>query len=382
MGARLMAPRLLLVLLLALVALAPGPTLAHTLSVARVDIARTAGATSAQIEIDLSIRDLALTLALDADGDEQVTWGELDAIRAPLQRFVVDGLGVKSDAGDCTLRPRGLATRRYDDGVHASVRLVAQCPSARGWKVDYRLLFDVDPEHRALLTLREGEDVRVETLGRDSDPVAFGAAGDEQGHPAGTPALLGFLSEGVHHILIGYDHVAFLLSLLLPAALRRRDDDWVPVTTLRGPLLHVLGIVTAFTVAHSVTLSLAALGWVKPASRAVEAAIALSVLLAALNNLRPVVTRRLWLVGFCFGLVHGFGFAGALTELGLPADARLLALVGFNVGVELGQLAVVCAVLPLLFLVRRRRWYSRVALPLLSLAIGALAIAWLWQRLG
>lgn len=368
------------VLLLLMVAAAPAH--AHTLSVARVELARAAGSTGAQVEVDLSLRDLALTLPLDANRDEQVTWGELDAVRAPLQRFVVDGLGIASDAGRCTLRPLGLATRRYDDGAYASVRMAVECPSARGWQVDYRLLFDVDPEHRALLTLRDGDDVQVQTRGRDGGPVAFGPAGDGQARRAGTPALLGFLREGVHHILIGYDHLAFLLSLLLPAALRRRDGQWVPATHLREPLLHVLGIVTAFTVAHSVTLSLAALGWVAPASRAVEAAIALSVLLAALNNLRPVVTRRLWLVGLCFGLIHGFGFAGALGELGLPADARLLALVGFNLGVELGQLAVVCVVLPLLFVLRRQRWYARVALPLLSLAICAVAIAWLWQRLG
>jgi len=178
-----------------------------------------------------------------------------------------------------------------------------------------------------------------------------------------------------------FNLIAFLLSLLLPAALLRQHGEWLPAEGFRRVVTQVLGIVTAFTLAHSLTLSLAALGWVTPASRWVEPAIAISVLLAAINNVRPLITRRAWVVGFGFGLIHGFGFAGALGELGLPTTTRLLALVGFNVGVELGQLVVVCAVLPGLFLLRRARWYAGTAMPLLSLAICAVAATWLWQRL-
>jgi hypothetical protein len=140
-------------------------------------------------------------------------------------------------------------------------------------------------------------------------------------------------------------------------------------------------VVTAFTLAHSLTLSLAALGWVVPASRWIEAAIAASVLLAALNNLRPVATRRLWVIAFGFGLIHGFGFAGALTELGLPTGARLACLVGFNLGVEIGQLAVVALVLPVLFALRHRAVYVRALMPAASLGIAALAGMWCVQRL-
>jgi hypothetical protein len=139
--------------------------------------------------------------------------------------------------------------------------------------------------------------------------------------------------------------------------------------------------VTAFTLAHSITLSLAALGWITPASRWIEAAIAASVLLAALNNLLPVVNKRLWVMGFAFGLIHGFGFAGALSELGLPTGARLQALVGFNLGVEIGQLAVVAMVLPLLFVMRTKPWYAKICMPLASLVIACLAVWWLYLRL-
>ena len=114
-------------------------------------------------------------------------------------------------------------------------------------------------------------------------------------------------------------------------------------------------VVTAFTVAHSITLSLAALGVISLPSRLVESAIAASVVLAALNNVCPVVYGGRWIIAFCFGLIHGFGFASVLTDLGLPQDSLLLALVAFNLGVELGQLAIVAVFLPIAYALRGRR---------------------------
>jgi hypothetical protein len=184
----------------------------------------------------------------------------------------------------------------------------------------------------------------------------------------------------VHHIWIGYDHILFLISLLLPAVVVRREGRWVPVGTLRSALLSVLAVVTAFTLSHSITLSLAALGVVGLPSRLVESGIALSVLLAALNNIWPVVTRRTWLLAFGFGLVHGFGFASVLADLGLPRDALALALAGFNIGVELGQLSIVLIVVPLIFLFRARPFYRPAILVGGSSAIALIASVWLVGR--
>jgi hypothetical protein len=143
----------------------------------------------------------------------------------------------------------------------------------------------------------------------------------------------------------------------------------------------VFKIVTAFTVAHSLTLSLAALKMVTLPSRWVESAIAASVLLAALNNIRVIVRGRLWLVAFAFGLIHGFGFANVLTELGLPRQTLLLALVGFNLGVEAGQLAIVSLFLPLAFAVRRSLFYQKGVVRIGSILIAIVAARWLMERL-
>ena len=346
---------------------------AHSLSVAHVDIKAGPDVREMQVEIDLALRDLALTLPLDANRDEQLSWGELLIARAQIEALVASHLQLSTAAGVCTLVPGQLGTRRYDDGGYASLRMTARCPSASALLVDYRLFFDQDPQHRALITMRRGDQIVTAIARQDDTAVSL---------PTTSRApFLDFLREGVAHILAGYDHLAFLLSLLLPAALLRGKGRWEPVPKARDGAWHVLGIVTAFTAAHSITLSLAALGWVRPVGAWIEVGIAASIALAALNNLRPIITRRLWLVGFVFGLIHGFGFAGALLEIGLPSGARVSALLGFNLGVELGQLLVVAAVLPVLLLVRRARWYPRWALPAGSLAIAALAAWWLYQRL-
>ena len=155
---------------------------------------------------------------------------------------------------------------------------------------------------------------------------------------------------------------------------------WQAVETFRAAFVDVFKIVTAFTIAHSITLSLATLGVISLPSRWVESAIAASVVLAALNNVWPLFHGRRWMVAFAFGLIHGFGFASVLADLGLPREALALALVGFNLGVEGGQLAIVAVFLPLAFALRRTSFYRRAVMVGGSLVIAALAGVWLVER--
>jgi hypothetical protein len=155
---------------------------------------------------------------------------------------------------------------------------------------------------------------------------------------------------------------------------------WAPASRFRDTFWDVFRVATSFTVAHSITLSLAALSVVQLPSRLVESTIAFSVVLAALNNVWPLVHGRRWLVAFGFGLIHGFGFASVLADLGLPRDALLLALVGFNVGVELGQLAIIALFLPLAYALRRTWFYRRLIFVGGSAAIALVAAVWLVER--
>jgi hypothetical protein len=236
--------------------------------------------------------------------------------------------------------------------------------------VDYAFLRDIDGSHRLLVRMNDGTAVRSLVV-RPGIPHEIGAA-----HASGAREFLRYLEEGAHHIWIGYDHLAFLLALLLPAVLLRGADWRQPVPRLRTAIFETLTIVSAFTISHSITLALAALGILRPPPMLIEVAIALSVAAAAsINLLRRWNLRGAWLA-FGFGFIHGFGFANALADLGLGRGDIVVPLLGFNLGVELGQLAVVAAVLPLLFVLRAQRAYATYWLPGASGAIALVGIYW------
>jgi hypothetical protein len=323
---------------------------------------------------DIALRDLDAATTLDANGDGEITWGEVRAKRAEIAAYALSRLDLASGGTACPLGAADALIDQHSDGAYAVLRLSAKCPQpGPALSVEYRLLFDIDPTHRGLLQYVED--------GRTHSAI-FSAEARAQTLGAGTAwqQLTAYVHEGVWHIWLGFDHILFLLSLLLPAVLLRRGGAWQPAESFRGAFWDVARIVTAFTVAHSITLTLAALNIVSLPSRWIESAIALSVVLAAINNVFPVVSHGRWLAAFGFGLIHGFGFAGALRDLGLPTGSLALSLFGFNVGVELGQLAIVGVFLPAAFWLRSTWTYRRVVLAGGSALIAAIAGVWLVER--
>jgi hypothetical protein len=360
--------------LLAILLLLPGAAFAHKPSDSYLSL-RVEGA-DLRGQWDIALRDLELAVGLDGDGDGRITWGELRAAGGAVEAYAGSRLAIASAGLGCPLRFDELLTDRHTDGAYAVLRFEARCVEAPSrLDVDYGLLFDLDPLHRGLL--------RLERAGRTSTAI-FGVDSARQRLVLGEEPVLRTLGryarEGVWHIWIGADHVLFLLCLLLPAVLRREEGHWRPVPRLRDALGQVLRLVTAFTAAHSITLCLAVLGWIALPSRLVESAIAASVVLAALDNLHPLFAGRRTALAFGFGLVHGMGFASVLADLGLPRGSLVPALLGFNLGVELGQLAIVAALVPLAFALRGSAGYRRVAFPAGSAAIACLAAAWLAER--
>lgn len=324
---------------------------------------------------DIALRDIDFALGLDSDGNAEITWGELRARQSDISAWALSRLEV-TRIGVCPLRVEGLQVDDHTDGGYAVLHLRGVCPSATGAVgLQYRLLFDLDKLHRGLLRLTSDGATYTTVLSPTSDLVQFGAAQESRWEQ-----FFQYLVEGIRHIWIGFDHILFLLSLLLPAVLVFQLRRWYGVTSFGAGAREVLWVVTSFTAAHSITLSLAALGLVSLPSRLVESAIALSVVLAAANNLWPVVEHRRWLVAFVFGLIHGFGFASVLSELGLPSDALVLSLLGFNAGVEIGQMAIVAGFLPVAFLLRNTRFYLRGVFVLGSWLTMLVASVWLLER--
>ncbi len=325
---------------------------------------------------DIALRDLEQAIGLDADGDGDITWGELRARHADISAFAMARLKLAGDGQACPLQVSGHEVDRHSDGAYTVLRFSGTCDSApAALDIGYSLFFDIDAQHKGLLSLEYRGRVQSIVFTPEQARQHF-----ELGELTAMRQFLSYGREGVWHIWIGYDHILFLLSLLLPAVLMRERRRWLPVARFGDAFWDVFKVVTSFTVAHSITLSLAALGVISLPSRLVESAIAASVVLAALNNLVPVVGGRRWVVAFAFGLIHGFGFASVLAELGLPRNALLLALVGFNLGVEAGQLAVVAAFLPLAYFLRASGFYRRVVLVGGSTAIVAIAMVWLLER--
>jgi hypothetical protein len=334
---------------------------------------------------DIALRDLDFAIGLDADGDGNITWGEVRARHGDIAAYAAARLAVSADGQRCRLEIGAQSVDEHTDGAYTVLPLRLACAAApKSLTLEYTLFADLDPQHRGLLNLSAGGATRTAVLGPQAPRQTF----DLAVQASGLTQLLDYLREGVWHIWVGFDHILFLLSLLLPAVGfwarpapgRPGRERWQPVASFPPAFWDVLRIVTAFTVAHSITLSLAALGWVALPSRLVESAIAASVVLAALNNVWPVFHRGRWMVAFAFGLVHGFGFASVLADLGLPQGALALALLGFNLGVEAGQLAIVAAFLPTAYLLRRSSFYRQVVLLGGSLAIAVLASVWMAER--
>jgi hypothetical protein len=377
------------------------------------------------VEWHIALRDLDTELRLDANDDGRLTWGEVRTRWPEIRQYAGSYLALSQAGQACAMQtptdadadaqPR-LAS--HSDGQYAVLSWIHVCAQQAGapWRqveVDYRLFALTDPTHRGIVHWRsvgaggqvhEGGTV-VMGIPRPRHALHFEglhglpAAGTSAPSPmppqsdtspsADTQTesilheLMRFIEDGMHHIAIGADHILFLMSLLLVSVWQRdRDQAWQARTTWQAGWQEVLKLVTAFTVAHSITLGLATFGVLSPPARWVESLIALSVLVAAMDNLLPIIPGPRWVIVFVFGLVHGFGFASALQDMALSGSTLAVPLLGFNLGVEAGQLSLVALVLPAACWMRRTRFYRLFAVNTGSALIAAMAMVWLIERMG
>ena len=363
------------------------PAFAHQASDAFVDVAASdSESATRRARVDVALRDLDLALDLDADRDGRLTWGEVKDARVRIDAFLDDGVRfgtatAESASKACENGSRRHEVARHSDGPYLVATYDLRC-AAGPLAIDYRLLRDMDTQHRAIIrsggvaiVVKPGE--RPVTLAAVSTPADGLTASDA----SVWDGFASFIASGVHHILVGWDHLAFLVVLLIPSVL---------VARIGSALRRVFATATAFTVAHSITLSLAALGWVALPAAPIEAAIAASIVVTALFSLRTISRREaskatpfvpMLMIAFGFGLVHGFGFANVLGDAGLAGTSVAASLLGFNLGVEIGQLAFIAVVLPILWIAARSRMAAiRVAVPVLTLMLGAAGIYWFIER--
>ena len=355
-------------------ALLAGSAQAHIASNSFVSLSVTGSHLAGTIE--LSIRDAELAVGIDRNNDNKITWGELRAAQGAIGDYVRNHLAIGAEGAACPIAIQPLQVNRRVDGNYVWLPISAQCATpVRTLQLRYSFLEGIDPSHRALLTVTANGLVQTGVLRASAAPVAFNVLSASPAREFGE-----YFRAGVSHIWSGIDHLLFLFSLLLPSVLLRKRHGWEPIVRPGPAFKSIITVVTAFTLAHSITLTLAALNVVRLPSRLTESVIAASIVIAALNNIFPVVTESRARIAFAFGLLHGFGFASVLADMGLPPGARLLSLVGFNCGIEAGQLAVVSCVMPVIYALRYARFYRRAVLPWASAAIAALAFVWFVQR--
>ncbi len=325
---------------------------------------------------DIALKDLDGELDLDADGDGQILWREVTARQTELLRYALGHLQLSQGPAACAARPASLRLTRHSDGVYAVLDFSFACADGvSDVTLAYSLLFDVDAQHRGLVRLAGAGDSWVSFSSDErTRPLTFAEV-------SRLHQMWEAFTSGVHHIAIGSDHLCFLFALLLPSVLRRRNGQWESVEKLRPALLEVLKVVTSFTVAHSITLGLAAFDVIRPEPKWVEVAIAASVALAALNNLWVLLPEGRWSLAFGLGLLHGFGFVNAMQDLGAGAAGIWASVLGFNLGVEAGQATIVAMFVPLAFALRNTRFYRVGMFRLGSVGILAAAVWWLGQRI-
>jgi hypothetical protein len=356
----------------AVTALGAGAAHAHQASATFARLEPTPDPARLRYEIRIAARDLYE--ALDLDSDREATADEIRRGARVITAYVTDRLEFDAAGAVCKTEP--VAVEPVEQGQRfARVELSVVCPGPiRTIGLEYDLFFDLDRRHIGFVSVGRGT---FQLTAPDDTRLEWDIGGEVDS------GLGGFVVSGVWHILDGLDHILFLMSLLLMAVVvRTGGGGGVAARPVRQAISYTGGIVTSFTVAHSFTLIGAALGWFELPSRLVESLIAASIVFVAVDNAIRLDPPRRYLVTFCFGLVHGLGFASMLRPL-LPPSEVVMPLLAFNVGVELGQLGIVLVAMPLLYLAIRALGparYRRVVLPLGAVVLGGLGFIWLVER--
>jgi hypothetical protein len=343
---------------------------AHKGSDAYLDIRQSDAVLSLQLSV--ALKDLDLLLPVDANADGLITWAEVQAATPAVLALLQTHAGLDAPAPGCALQWHFDGLERRSDGAYLRARSQANCaPSvALGWR--YSLFKAQDANHRLIVTGQlDGRDLLATTSPQQTMPLPLRQA--SAAPPRGTVAtLFDYLALGMHHLLQGYDHMAFLLALVLPLQLRLSRA----IAGQSNPWWALLRTITAFTIGHSITLVLATLGFTEGSPVWVEPVIAASIGVTALLNLYPVPALRPERLALVFGLVHGL-----LIEAAAPSGLLPWALAGFNLGVEAGQLTAVAGWVLLSQLVVRQPWYHRIVVRGGSRVLVLLASYWVWQRI-
>jgi len=330
--------------------------------------------------VEMTVKDVNVALDLSIDPspyfkgkNDEINLApypeEWEMYSAKLKTYLLSKIAIKNEGKKLDIQFKELEilplTKTLYIVYHFNLQPIDEIPESLD--IEYNVLFDKVDFHRGLTIIAHNWKAGIINNESMSSLIFSPSETTQTLSLTDSSMWSGFkalIKLGMWHIYIGIDHIFFLLALLLPAViLRRRRDERLniqPAEKFSTSLWYILKIVTLFTIAHSITLSLAALGIIHLESRIVESIIALSIGLAALHNIFPIVNKGESVITFLFGLFHGMGFASVLGEKGIEGEYLAASLLGFNIGVEIGQLLIVCAIFPILFILRKRPIYKKI----------------------
>ncbi len=345
----------------ALLALVVTTASAHETTRSFASVERDGAAVS--VRLRLAFRDLEVAVWMDEDLDGRITWGEARRRLDSIEAYVLARFGLEA-GGPCLLRRSGADASVSGGVAYFNLDLEGRCPIADApLTVRSTVFAEIDPDHRQFLRVVGDGAPTSAVLSADNPEVEVSGGGLAS-------AFTAYFASGVEHLIGGPDHLVFLIVLILPA-LRAAGGA-------RRAALGVIAAVTGFTLAHAVTLTAAASELIRPPTAAVEALIALSILVTAVDNVRPFIPAPRTGVAAAFGIIHGFGFASTLDALDLSGASLAAALLGFNLGIETAQIIVVSAVMPALWILGKGQLLLRLG----SFGAAAVSLWWLWERAG
>ncbi|MDY6976007.1 MAG: HupE/UreJ family protein [Pseudomonadota bacterium] len=349
------------------------PALSHELSNGYLTLKNDSGETLSG-ELLLKPKEIGQAAGLDINNDGNLTWGEVIRNHNLVNGYIQNHLIIRGSETRCTVSLASPSIRDISAESLLVYPLSVNCAFLNEVSVRYTGLVSDFPTHKLLTSITLNEQTSVHVL--DSEQT-FVSVSPKNSHWISQFSEMVY--QGIWHIFIGLDHILFLVATLLTVNLLRKSKRWVKEKSIKRIVKSTVILVSTFTLAHSITLTLTALDFITLNSRIVELGIAISVAITALNNVYPVI-MRLGFVTFGFGLLHGMGFASVFGDLNAQSGSLVMNVLAFNLGVEIGQLAIVALLLPILILLRNVRLYSKAIMPIASSIIAVIALNWTLQR--
>ncbi len=312
--------------------------------------------------------NLEQILTLDDSNNSIISWKEYKNHKKEILEYSKKYISLKIDDKLVTIPTSKMELKRYDDQTYMLVYIDVPKTIPKKIEINYNLFFKMDSLQRCLIKVSDENSTKLFTLFRNRENIVIKLEEDSF-----IDNLQEFFIDGIWHILVGLDHILFLLMLIIPAVKNQKEFSKVAV--------DIAKIVTSFSIAHAISLTMSIYDMIDISSNFIDIMIALSVLLTALNNIFEKIKGFSWQIAFGFGIIHGFGFANALGGLELSSEFFIYFVAIFNIGIEVGQFGIVIIVLPVLFMIRDTSLYLKGILKIGSILTAIISTIWIFQRI-